>query len=126
MLDAIKTTTTTTLLDGLFDPENRSVWGEFDARYRPIIIGCARRLGVSDDDAADLAQETLARFIQEYRLGKYDRQRGRLRSWIIAMLKYRVADLQRARAKRREQRGDSAMVDLSARDDFDAVWEAER
>ena len=83
----MQVTTTTVLLDGLYDPANSVVWRQFDQRYRPIIIGFARRLGLTDDDAADIAQETLVRFVKEYRAGKYDRTRGRLRTWIIAMVR---------------------------------------
>ncbi len=119
-------TTTTILLDGLHDPSNSVIWRQFDQRYRPIIIGFARRLGLTEDDAADIAQETLVRFVREYRAGKYDRDRGRLRTWIIAMLRYRVADLRRARATRREFRGESAFADLPCADELDASWEAER
>jgi len=119
------TTTTTALLRDLVDPANDAVWREFDARYRPVIFAFARRLGAGTEDAADLAQETLAKFVQEYRAGKYDRSRGRLRSWIIGIAKYRLADLNRARARRRQWRGDSALADLPDHDDLTEVWEAE-
>jgi len=78
MIASHRTTTTTALLDGLHDPANEEVWREFDTRYRPIILGFAVKLGLSDEDAADVAQDTLARFVQEYRAGRYDRTRGRL------------------------------------------------
>lgn len=122
----LRTATSTALLDGLHDPANHAIWVEFDTRYRPMIVGFARRLGLTDDDAADVAQESLTRFVREYRDGKYDRQKGRLRSWIISIVKFRVADLRRAQAARRELRGDSAIVDLPADDDLNAIWEAER
>ena len=56
------TRTTTAMLDALHDPENALVWETFDKRYRPILIGFARNLGLSEQDAADIAQETLTRF----------------------------------------------------------------
>ncbi len=118
--------TTSALLAGLFDSENREVWQEFDLRYRPMICAFARRLGLSEADAEDVAQETMGRFVREYRAGRYDRQRGRLRSWIIAIVKFRVADLQRKRNARCERRGESALVLLSAGDELTALWEAER
>src|SRR5207253_803693 len=99
---------------------------EFDARYRPIILGFARRLGLSEDDAADVTQDSLLRFLSEYRLGKYDRARGTLRSWIVSIVKFRVADLNRAQQSRREKRGDSALIDLSSDDELESMWEAER
>ena len=100
--------TTSALLDGLLEPGNEAIWREFDGRYRPIIFAFTRKLGLDESDAADVAQEAMLRFVQEYRAGKYDRQRGRLRSWIIGIVKYRAADLQRSGAKHRERRGESA------------------
>jgi len=71
--------TTTRLLEGLCDPEDEALWCEFDAQYRPILVGFARRLGLNVEDAADLAQETLVRFVEAYRAGRYDRGKARLR-----------------------------------------------
>lgn len=114
------------MLTGLLDPDNHTIWQEFDARYRPMIMAFSQRLGLTEDDAADVAQETLVRFIRDYRAGKYDRQRGRLRTWIIAMVKARTVDLKRSRAARREVRGESAIVDIPAENELDQIWEAER
>jgi len=120
------THTTTRLLEGLFNPGDDAVWREFDQRYRPIIIGLARRLGLRDDEAADVAQDTLARFIKAYRANEYDRSRGRLRSWIIGIAKYRIADAQRARAQRQGWRGDSVIGALPDQRQLDTIWNAER
>lgn len=117
--------TTTALLEGLFDTSNKEVWDEFHARYSPIILGVARRLGLSDQDAADVAQETLIKFLQEYRAGKYDRSLGRLRAWIVGIAKYRVADLHRAKARHREWRGESAFDALPGDDHMTKIWEEE-
>ncbi len=119
------TKTTTALLQGLFDPANQAVWAEFHARYQPIIVGTVRRLGLSEQDAADVTQETLIKFLQEYRAGKYDPQRGRLRNWITSIAKYRVADLYRAKARHREWRGESAFGVLPGEDEMEKVWEEE-
>ncbi len=119
------TTTTSALLEGLFNADDYAVWQEFDRRYRPILFGFARRLGVDEIDAADVAQETLVRFVQAYRAREYDRQRGRLRAWLIAIAKCRVADLQRAQARRREWRGESALANIPDEAALTKIWEAE-
>jgi RNA polymerase sigma-70 factor (ECF subfamily) len=119
------TTTNTILLDGLRDPQNNSVWREFDQRYRPVIEAFARKLGLSDADAADAAQETLADFVRDYRAEKFDRNRGRLRSWIFGIARHRVIDQLRARARRREWRGESAIGDEAGPDELTPLWEAE-
>ncbi len=117
--------TTTALLEGLGDPVNAAVWGEFDGRYRPIILGFARRLGLSEDDSADVAQEVLTQFVQDFRAGKYDRTRGRLRSWIIGIARHRIADSRRRRFRRHEVRGDSALANLQDEEQLSRIWDEE-
>jgi hypothetical protein len=70
--------TTTALLTGLLDPANAAAWELFDRRYRSILVGFARNCGLKDNDAAEIAQATIVRFVEEYRAGRYDRTRGRL------------------------------------------------
>lgn len=118
--------TTTTLLDGLHESGNRLAWEEFDRRYRPILIAFLQRMGLNETDAADVAQETLTCFLQDYRQRKYDREQGRLRSWLIGIARCRLMDLRRAQGRRREQRGESAIESLPDGADVDAVWEAEQ
>ncbi len=114
--------TSTSLLEGLFDPANDEVWREFDARYRPIVFAFARKLGLDNEDAADVTQETLLRFLQEYRSGKYIRERGRLSSWIVSMVRFRAADLGRSQARRGSWRGQSGLHDLPAEQECATLW----
>lgn len=123
MTPADRTTTTTLLLDSLKDKNNQDVWREFDARYRSIIIGFSRNLGLNEEDAHEVAQQTLTEFVRDFTSGKYKRDRGRLRSWIIGIAQHRIADLCRNRAKRRPARGESAMVDISDATTITHSWE---
>ncbi len=118
--------TTTTLLEGLHDGGNREAWGAFDRRYRPILIAFLRRMGLDPADAADVAQETLACFVQDYRKRRYDRAAGRLRSWLIGIARCRLMDLRRARGRRRELRGDSVIAELPDEREADSIWESEQ
>jgi RNA polymerase sigma-70 factor (ECF subfamily) len=118
--------TTSAMLNGLKDENDRTVWDQFDRRYRPILYGFARRFGLDETDAADVAQETLLRFVQEYRAGRYDRGRGRLRAWLMGIAKFRVADLKRARARRRTTRGESALHDVVDDSEASLIWDTEQ
>jgi RNA polymerase sigma factor (sigma-70 family) len=89
--------TTTTLLERLHDPADEAVWRQFDARFRPILVRFARRWGLGAEDAADAAQETLARFARSYRTGGYRRERGRLSSWVFGIARHCVLEQRRAR-----------------------------
>jgi RNA polymerase sigma-70 factor (ECF subfamily) len=53
--------TRSTLLVGLKSPEDREAWDDFVATYRPVIYRMARRRGLQDADAEDLAQDALIR-----------------------------------------------------------------
>lgn len=120
------THTTTALLDGLHEPANAAAWEEFDRRYRPILIAFLHRCGLDAADAADVAQETLACFVRDYRQNKYDRASGRLRSWLIGIARCRLVDMRRAVGRRRELRGESAIVTLADDTASEAAWEAEQ
>ena len=117
--------TTTAMLDALHNPSDVAAWEEFDTRYRPVLIGFARNLGLDDADAADVAQETLTRFLEQYRDGRYQRERGRLGAWLVGIARYRILDLRRKHG-RRALRGESAMIDLDDEKGMTEVWEGER
>jgi RNA polymerase sigma-70 factor (ECF subfamily) len=117
--------TTTALLQGLLDPQGQQSWSEFDRRFRPILRGFAMKLGLNDADAEDVTQEALVRFVKYYRQGKYDRSRGRLSSWLIAIAQNCIFDLRQSRAGRREHRGESAIADLSETNSLEAIWSEE-
>ncbi|MBK8915929.1 MAG: sigma-70 family RNA polymerase sigma factor [Phycisphaerales bacterium] len=120
-----QTNTTTELLDGLHQSGNRAAWSEFDRRYRPILIAFLARMGLDHADAADVAQETLACFVRDYRLNRYDRSRGRLRTWLISIARFRLADLRREEGRRREIPA-AALESVADDREADALWEAEQ
>lgn len=123
--DPQESRTTTAMLAALHDPDEVAAWEVFDARYRPVLIGFARNLGLGAEESADVAQETIARFVEQYREGRYDRERGRLGAWLVGIARYRILDVRRAQG-RRALRGESAMVDLDDEASLSSVWEAER
>ena len=118
------TRTTTALLEALLDPSDDEVWRDFDRRYRPILVAFARRLGLPAEDAADAAQDTLTRFVRSYRDGKYDRGRGRLRSWIIGIARHCIYDIHQRRATD-PKRGMSAISELPDETTLNAMWDEE-
>lgn len=119
------TQTTTAMLDDLLDPANEQVWQQFDTRYRPILLAFALRLGLQPEDAADAAQETLRRFVASYRDGKYRRERGRLRSWLVGIARHCILDLQQQAASRRERPGLTAIGRLPDEEQLTTIWDDE-
>lgn len=124
MTPILRTTTTTLLLERLRDPQEDSVWAEFDARYRPILIGVGVKLGLSEDHAAEAAQETLVQFLADYREGRYAREKGRLRGWLIGICRHRVMDVHRRYARDAGGRGESVLMQLPSAAAITATWDA--
>ncbi len=124
-MSGARTTTTTALLDALRVGDDAATWSTFIDRYTPILQAVARRLGLGDEDAADIAQQTLLEFVRDMRSGKYDRTRGRLRSWIVAIAEHRSRDLRR-RAQIRDRHA-SALPPLVPTDQpaLEAMWDEE-
>lgn len=121
------TRTSTILLEGLKDSANDLAWQEFDARYRPILLGVARRLRQSQEDADDAVQETVAAFISQYAQGHYSRDKGRLRDWLCGIMTHKVRDIQRKRLRHRHVSAPQPELIAEVEDDsvraaMDAEW----
>lgn len=119
-------TTTSSLLLAALHGSDGDAWHEVDRRYRGILVGFARRLGLQDEDADDVAQQTLAQFVRDYQAGQYDRLRGRLRAWIIGIARHRIVDLQRQRARCRERQASFDQFDVPDEARLTAFWEEEQ
>lgn len=117
------TRTTTKLLDALHDEGNEPVWMQFDARYRPVIAALARRLGLDPTDAEEVAQQTLSEFVKAYRDGRYDRNKGRLSSWILGIA--RNSSLQVMRGRRRAA-GSADQPEFAEESALRPIWDQER
>tara|TARA_E500000318_G_C3495761_1_gene186321 strand:+ start:338 stop:832 length:495 start_codon:yes stop_codon:yes gene_type:complete len=66
------------------------------------MLAVARRIGFGDAEAEDLVQITMTNFVEAYRRGQYRRERGRLSSYLITILRSRAIDLWRTKRRRRE------------------------
>ena len=124
--------TSTTLLEGLRNHDDRSAWQRFSDRYQPILAATMRHAGLRDSDAQDAIQETLIAFLEAYRKGKYERNKGRLRSWLVGIAINKIREVRRRLARREQQPlqdSDGAMVlDIAVDEDslsqvFSDEWE---
>lgn len=112
--------TTTLLLSQISDFGQSEAWSEFDGRYRPMLIAFGRSMGLGYEDAADMAQSTLADLAVGLRDGKYDRQRGRLRSWILGIARHRAARIVSARGRGGVS---SVEIDAMSEETLTEMWE---
>src|SRR5947207_8562058 len=84
-------TTSLSLLERLRWPEEQETnWRRFVQLYTPFLFHWARKLGLSAEDAADLAQEVLVLLVQKLPEFTYDPKRS-FRGWLrtVTVNKYR-------------------------------------
>lgn len=99
----LNTITNTCLLDGLRQAGNQTIWDQFVGRYRPMIVKYAARFGLNPAEAEDAAQHTLIAFCQSYQQGKYNREQGRLRTWLFGIARNQMLNYIKRRRDREIQ-----------------------
>ena len=85
--------TTTQLLKDLKTTRDESAWTELCGHFQPVVIEFARKLGLSNVEAEDAAQETMAAFFKAFKEGKYDPDKGRLSNWLFGIAKRVILNL---------------------------------
>jgi RNA polymerase sigma factor (sigma-70 family) len=70
------------LIARLKDPSDQEAWSQFVEIYWPLVHRLARRKGLQDADAEDLAQQVFAAVAQAVDDWQPDRSRARFRSWL--------------------------------------------
>jgi RNA polymerase sigma-70 factor (ECF subfamily) len=120
--------TTSTLLHQLRDFQDEGAWRRLVERFRAPIAGFAVDMGVSRDDAEDVAQEALMAFAQAFREGRYDRDRGRLSAWLFGIAYHRAARLLRRSSREPGREPEEAAAEIPderwATTAWDRRWQA--
>ncbi|MBL9119988.1 MAG: sigma-70 family RNA polymerase sigma factor [Phycisphaerae bacterium] len=117
--------TTVELLGRLRSGGSESDWADLDRRYRPLAVAVARKLGLTQEDAEDVAQQAMLEFYAGWQKGEYDPSRGRLRVWLISIVRHRAIDLMRRVRLRQDWRGDSAVGVAVDDAELEGAWDAE-
>lgn len=76
--------TSSTLLAKLRDPSDHAAWERFAFLYRPWVLSIAKRSGLQDSDAEDLAQAVLLRLFKVMPEFSYDARRS-FRAWLYTI-----------------------------------------
>jgi RNA polymerase sigma-70 factor (ECF subfamily) len=123
------TVTNVSLLMGLKNLQDIQAWNRFNARYCPMIKSFVRKMGFDDSTSDDIVQETILAFVDMYTNGKYDKTKGRLKSWLYGIAYRKVVD--HRRKHRREfvldEKSDASgiMNRIPSEDKLSQVWNAE-
>src|SRR3989442_13178863 len=127
--------TRASLIHRLKNWQDQSSWQEFFDIYWKLIYGVARKAGLSDAEAQDVVQETMASVAKHMPAFKYDPALGSFKAWFLNMTRWRITDQLRKRGPAHRQHrsrshtsGKTDTVDRVADPairSLDSVWDAE-
>jgi RNA polymerase sigma-70 factor (ECF subfamily) len=118
------TETPASLLERLRQPFEPEAWERFVALYTPLIYSWGRRVGLSEQDAADLVQDVLVTMLQVLPTFTYDRQRS-FRRWLWTVTINRWRKNRKIPENRMAHGGDQIAERAAVNDDLESLWEAE-
>jgi RNA polymerase sigma-70 factor (ECF subfamily) len=116
------TKTPTSLLDRLRQPFEAEAWARFVSLYAPLIYSWCRRVGLQEQDAADLVQEVFVTLLDVVPTFNYDRQQS-FRGWLRTITLNKCRNLQKKWG--RQFVPASELDHAPGADDLEAAWEAE-
>ena len=93
-------TTRSSVIRAVADTENEAAWQRFFDLYAGFVFSITRSKGLNDTDADDIVQMVFVDLARNLPSFKYDREKGRFRSYLAALVKWRVID--RLKAVRRD------------------------
>jgi len=87
------------LLARLKDWSQQTAWREFDHDYAPLLRNVARKAGLNEAEADEVAQETLIAVAKKIGEFKHAGNRGSFRAWLFQQARWRITDQFRARER---------------------------
>ena len=93
-------TTRSSVLKAVADTENAAAWNRLFDLYAGFVFSMARHKGLKPEDADDIVQVVFADLARNLPTFKYDRKKGRFRSYLTGLVNWRVMD--RLKASKRD------------------------
>jgi RNA polymerase sigma factor (sigma-70 family) len=123
--------TRASLLARIKNLEDHESWQDFFDTYWKLIYGVCVKRGLSPFEAEDVVQETMCAAMKSMPEFNYNRSVGSIKSWLLNMVRWRIADQFRKRSLIRNlpagvgvdgSDGLDELVDKRA-EDLQAVWD---
>ena len=93
-------TTRSSVLAAVKDTGDAAAWARFFDLYAGFVFAIARSKGLSSEDADDIVQGVFSELARKMPTFEYDRAKGKFRSYLLELVKWRVLD--KLRADKRE------------------------
>jgi RNA polymerase sigma factor (sigma-70 family) len=74
------------------NPDDRAGWQTFFELYGSLIHGQAIKAGLTNDEAQEVAQETLIEISQRIPSFEYDRRKGSFKAWLFKLTRWRITN----------------------------------
>jgi RNA polymerase sigma factor (sigma-70 family) len=118
------------LLSRLRSWDDQDSWRDFFDTYWRLIYSVAVKAGLRDVDAQDVVQEAILSVAERMPGFKYDPSVGSFKSWLMLIIRRRIADHLRqeyagARASNGEPADDLAELPDDSLQRLEAIWEEE-
>lgn len=84
--------TRSSVIRAVADTENEAAWQRLFDLYAGFIFSIARSKGLKPEDADDIVQAVFADLARKLPDFEYDRAKGRFRSYLIQLVRWRIAD----------------------------------
>jgi RNA polymerase sigma-70 factor (ECF subfamily) len=117
-------TTSVSLLQRLRQPAPHKDWARFVALYTSLLFSWARRLGLQDQDAADLVQEVFAVLVVKLPEFAYDAGKS-FRAWLRTVTVNKWREMHRRAAQPVAGRLPDDMDDPAVPDPAQTFWDTE-
>jgi RNA polymerase sigma factor (sigma-70 family) len=104
--------TSASLLLRIRDRGDHAAWSRFVEVYQPLIHGFARKHGLQEADAADLAQEVLRAVARSVGRLDYDPRRGTFRGWLFTVVRNQLRDFRDRQRRQVAGSGNSGVQQL--------------
>lgn len=113
-------TTSGSLLERLRNPKEQDAWNRFTELYTPLLYYWLRRLGLAENDAADLVQEVFVVLVAKLPTFEYRRD-GTFRGWLRTLTINKYREVQR----RKKLPIVDGLMDVAAKEGPSQLEEAE-
>lgn len=91
--------TRASLLARIKDPADAASWEEFHDTYSRLILGVARKAGLTETEAQDASQDTLVAVAKNIGNFRYEPERCAFKTWLLTIIRQRIIWQLRKREK---------------------------